>query len=70
MNGLNLIKKEGAKMIKKNCPALDETTEIKKINIGNTSQGPIIIEKEDIVDQYCRIKKTNLFNCDECNHFK
>lgn len=56
-------------MIKKNCPALDETTEIKKINVGNTSKGPIIVEKEEVIDQYCAFKKTNSFDCENCDFF-
>ena len=57
-------------MFKMNCPALDEITEIKKVNVGNTSNGPIIVDKEEIDDRYCSFKKTNFFNCENCHFFK
>ena len=57
-------------MVNRNCPALNETTEIKKKNVGNTSNGPIIVETEEIVDQYCQIRKTNVFDCNKCNYFR
>lgn len=50
----------------KECRAYNENTELQKKIIGNTPDGPIIIEEESVVDTYCSIHKKYDFDCTDC----
>lgn len=54
----------------KECRAYNENTEIQKKVIGHTSNGPIIIEQELVVDTYCSIQNKYDFDCTECPVYK
>lgn len=54
----------------KSCRAYNESTEIQKTEIGSTVDGPIIVEKEIVVDTYCSVHKKYDFDCSGCPLYK
>lgn len=57
-------------MTDKSCPFIEVHTAIKKVHVGNTSNGPIYVEKEEVVNEECKLKNTSFFNCEGCKYSK
>ena len=53
-------------MIYKKCEAYNPIYEERKEVIGSAGGEPIYSEKEVLIDEYCSLHNSNVFNCEKC----